>query len=269
MSSSAALSPLPEAAPCALHPERPAVGACARCGGFFCEAEARRHGEHTYCAECGQRPEVSYLEQLRARLWGKRDAWAWAMGLSAPAHLAFGFAMGLDRTWHWAVLGGVNALVVTAWFLGVRLARPALVLLPAAWLVGFVVQGREVLEALPLVLPPMGVALAAVASTRGQLFFRMEVDARKLERLWDARENNPLARRALVCGLLGVVLPVAAPVAMVLGGVALRRVNPEARPPVGRKEYALAGLMLGALGVLGWGVYFGMRLGRGLPLLPG
>ncbi|PTL77113.1 hypothetical protein [Vitiosangium sp. GDMCC 1.1324] len=259
MSSSATL--------CALHPERPAVGTCARCGAFFCEPETIRHGERAYCEACGRRPEVSYLEELRVRLWGKRDTWAWLMMLSAPAHVALCITMGLDGMWNWAVLAGADAVVVTAWFLGVRLARPALLLLPPAWMVGLLLKDREALHVVLLMAPPMALALAAFSSTRSQLFFRLEVDPGRLERLWEAHGNNPLASRALLCGLVGLLVPVAAPVAVLLGWAALRRVNPEAHPPVGKKAQALEAMMLGGLSMLGW-TYLLVRLKLGLPLNP-
>lgn len=267
MSATASPSAARETVPCAHHPERPAVGTCARCGVFCCEAEAIHQGEHTYCEACGRRPEVSYVEELRARLWGKRDTWAWLMLLSAPAHLVFCIGSGLEGMWNWAVLAGANAVVVTAWFLGVRLARPALLLLPPAWGVGLLLKGREALEVVPLMVPPMALALAAFTSTRSQLFFRLEVEPRRLERLWDARANNPLASRALVCGLVGLVLPVVAPAAVLLGWAALRRVDPEAHPPVGKKLQALEAMGLGVLGLLGW-TYVLVRLKLGLPLNP-
>ncbi|MFY0562357.1 hypothetical protein ACN28E_00830 [Archangium lansingense] len=152
MSAPATSTALQETPCCAHHPGQEAVGTCARCGAFYCEAESIRHGEHTYCESCGGRPEVGHLERL--------------------------------------------------------------------------------------------------------------------ERLWDARENNPLARHALVCGLAGLVVPVAAPLAMGLGVAGLRRVNLEATPPIGKRQQALAGLVLGGLGLVGWTGFVLWRLSQGRPLLP-
>ncbi|MCY1083557.1 hypothetical protein [Archangium lansingense] len=267
MSAPATSTALQETPCCAHHPGQEAVGTCARCGAFYCEAESIRHGEHTYCESCGGRPEVGHLERLRQELWGKRDGWAWLMLASAPLHLVFTVGMGMDGLWHWSVLGAANTAVVVAWFLGVPLARPALLLLPPLWLVGFTLKGRD-LGVLALLAPAMGLALWLYASTRVRLFFRQEVDLERLERLWDARENNPLARHALVCGLAGLVVPVAAPLAMGLGVAGLRRVNLEATPPIGKRQQALAGLVLGGLGLVGWTGFVLWRLSQGLPLLP-
>jgi len=119
--------------------------------------------------------------------------------------------------------------------------------------------GRPALPA-----PPGGL----YASTRVRLFFKLEVDRERLEGLWDARENNPLARDALVCGVAGLVLPVAAPVAMVLGLLGLHRVNPEAKPPIGKGNQALAGVVLGGTGLMFWAVVLQWRLSLGLSPLP-
>lgn len=267
MSAPAPTTALLETPACAHHPGRAAVGTCERCGAFHCEAESIRHGEHTYCEACGGRPEVGHLEQLRRELWGKRDGWAWLMLASAPLHLAFTVGMGMDGMWNWTVLGAANTGVVVAWFLGVPVARHALLLLPPLWLGGFLLKGRD-LGVLVLLVPAMGLALWLHASTRVRLFFRQEVDLERLERLWDARENNPLARHALVCGLAGLVLPVAAPLAMLLGWAGLRRVDPEATPPIGKRRQALSGLVLGGLDLVGWTGFLLWRLSRGLPLPP-
>ncbi|HZH17293.1 MAG TPA: DUF4190 domain-containing protein [Archangium sp.] len=98
--------------------------------------------------------------------------------------------------------------------------------------------------------------------------FKLEVDRERLERLWDARENNPLARDALGCGVAGLVLPVAAPVAMVLGLLGLHRVKPEAKPPIGKRNQALAGVVLGGTGLMFWAVVLLWRLSLGLSPLP-
>ncbi len=52
-----------------------------------------------------------------------------------------------------------------------------------------------------------------------------------------------------------------------LGWAALRRVDPEAHPPVGKKPHAIAAMALGGLGLLGW-TYVLVRLKLGLPLHP-
>ena len=87
---------------CPTHPAAEAVGACARCGRFFCAAEERALDGQRYCGECGQRPDVDWLGAHYAPLIGKRSGFAWATGLIAlglgavaaigPLYLAYGRA---------------------------------------------------------------------------------------------------------------------------------------------------------------------------------
>ena len=42
---------------------------------------------HVFCLECAARPDVDYLEAYRLKYWGKRDGWAWAIGLGGLLNL--------------------------------------------------------------------------------------------------------------------------------------------------------------------------------------
>ncbi len=253
-----AASPLeaPEAH-CAAHPDRPAVGACARCGTFFCEPEGVRHGEETWCAACDTRPELRALDGMVQKLWGRRDGWAWVMGASVPLHIAFAAAQAVDGEGRWGmtVVGVANALVTLAYFLGVRWTRVALVVLPLLWGAGLVAMGREWGLVLPFVGLPFTIAVVLFQNLRNKLFFRIQLSREQLEKLWDDVENNPMARRAFLCGVLGLYLPGASLVALGLGMVGLRRVDPLARPPQGKRLHALAAIGLGIVGTMMW-IYF-------------
>ncbi len=242
---------------CATHPDRLAVGACARCGTFFCEPEGARHGEETWCAACDARPELRALEGMVRKLEDRRDAWAWVMGASVPLHLAFAVTQAVDGEGRWgmAAAGGLNALVTLAYFLGVRWTRGALVVLPLLWGAGLVAMGREWGLVLPFVGLPFTIAVVLFQNLRNKLFFRIHLSREQLEKLWDDVENNPMARRALLCGILGLYLPGASLVALWMGGVGLRRVDPLARPPQGKRLHALAAIGLGIVGTMMW-IYF-------------
>ncbi|QRK11127.1 hypothetical protein JQX13_14265 [Archangium violaceum] len=243
---------------CAAHPDVPAGGVCGRCGGFFCDACATWVLGAVYCTACAALPEVNYLETFRRKLWGRRDSWAWVLGFWGLVALGVGIALlGSGNT----VAGGL-ALICSGLGVGCffrqRWARRMLPVLA----VGLGVAGL-VREGTALLIPALllfGLAITLHQDPRHKLFFREPIPDAVLLRLWDRYENNPLARLGLMFGLYGVVLPVLAPVAVGLGVVALRRVNPQARPPIGRGGQALAALGLGLGSLVLWGGFFWPRL---------
>jgi hypothetical protein len=243
--------PLGPLAPrCATHEEQAASGTCARCGTFFCAACTRIIFDKAYCATCAERPDINYLERFRLELWGRRDAWAWTIGVSGLGLGVLAAVMLRDQEYPLALAFGACAGVSGAFFLGLPWARRALIGVP---LLFALVCGQLGLYPIAAALAVLFLlALAVHGNTRSQLFFRRQVPAHKLQALWHLRENNPLARHALSYALSGLLLPVMAPVAIVLGALALRRVNPDAVPPIGRKGQAIAALVLGILTVLGW-----------------
>ncbi|ADO67839.1 B-box zinc finger protein [Stigmatella aurantiaca] len=249
----------PWAARCATHPEEAATGTCARCGTFLCGLCTRTVLGRVYCGPCAERPEVNFLERFRLGLWGRRDAWAWAAGI-ACALLVPLTAFLLVRG-EFAVGAGcaLSAGVGGAFFLGLPWARHALLAAPVVLALGSALRGWG--------YAAVGFgclfvsALSIVSSTRNQLFFQREVSEKQLLRLWHVRENNPLARTALSVALGGVFLPVMAPLAILLGGWALSRVNPTSYPPVGRKGQALAAIGVGVTALALWGLLLWPRLG--------
>lgn len=243
--------PLGPLAPrCATHPEQAATGTCARCGTFFCAACTRLIFDKAYCTACAERPDINYLERFRLKFWGRRDSWAWTLGSCGLGLAVLAVVMLGNREYPSALAFGASAAVCLAFFLGVPWARPALIGVP---LLSALVCGQLGLYpvAAPLALLFL-TALAVYGNTRSQLFFRCQVPVYKLQALWHLRENNPLARNALSFGVGGLLLPLMAPVAIVLGVLALRRVNPHSVPPIGRKGQAIAAIVLGVLTVLVW-----------------
>jgi hypothetical protein len=202
-----------------------------------------------HCAPCAERPEVNYLEVLRQRFWGRRDEWAWGVGAGSLLLLALALAVLPGRHWLLALCLAAWAALGFAFFLGLPWARPGLLAAPGVLaVIGVPLAGLWVLG--PLFVA-FSWALSIYQDPRNQLFFRRELPADKLQRLWHRHVNNPLARHALSLGVLSFMMPLAAPVAMTCGIVALQRVNPSATPPIGRRGQALLaiGLAVGA-GVL-------------------
>jgi hypothetical protein len=245
---------------CFAHPEEPALGACARCGTFFCAQDRRTVGNKDYCASCATRPEVDYLEAFRLKYWGKRDGWAWLVAFGAVINLLFGLQLLSSGSENllFAIISLASAAVGACFWAGLPLARLALCFVPiVSMLVGMVTQG---VQAFVSGLMPIIITLVIYNDTRNKLFFREEVSAEALQKVWDLYSNNRVARAGFVLSIFGILLPVFAPIALVCSIIGLRRVDPAAHPPIGRKRQAIAGIVLGSMGIL-WGlVLLGMMV---------
>lgn len=252
----------PLSARCATHPEEEASGTCARCGTFFCAGCVRSIAGKAWCATCAARPEINYLEQFRLKLWGRRDGSTWmVLGVG----LAFGVAA-FTGTWTRAPALVVLTFLAGAgtgvcFFMGLRWAREALVGVPLGFALVCSLQELQGFAVFLTVIAFSG--LIVYADTRNQLFFRRPVSRKRLERLWHLRENNPIARRALSLGLGAFLLPMLSPLAILCGILGLRRVDPEAIPPIGRKAEAVGGIVLGLVSMVMWGMLLWPRV-RGM-----
>ena len=264
--------PASSLARCAIHPELIAAGTCSRCGGFACAdcltAVSGLEGR-MFCAACAARPEVNYLEAFRLEYWGRRDVWAWTVGLVTVGVCALVALLLLGgprspREGLAALLLLASVPVGVAFFLGRPWARTALMLTP--WGLALIAGAlAPEVRIVPLLIGTSPFALIAIRihrDVRNQLFFRRPVTPGQLKALWNVRRNNPFARQALSFGLSGVLVPVFAPLAVLFGAVALRRVDPQAHPPIGRGGQALAGLVLGVASLLLWGFVLLPFLGR-------
>lgn len=89
-----------------------------------------------------------------------------------------------------------------------------------------------------------------INTTLNKLFFRMDVSRAELRKAWDLHANNPLARTAFILALFSLFLWPLGVVVLPMAVVALRRVNPTAMPPQGRKGYAIAAIVFSTLGIL-------------------
>lgn len=243
------------AARCPKHPDQEALGICARCGSFFCGLDRSRVGDKEYCEACAKLPEVDYLEAFRLRYWGKRDGWAWIVGVSGLLYAVSGLpllATGALELRASALLFGLACLAVGAlgvcFWLGLARARLGLLAMP------LIVTATNALlvgpAAAPIALLTLLPAVAVYFDPRNRLFFKVPVERAKLQKLWHLYENNVLARIGLQVSLVSLLLLPLAPVGLVLSAVAWRRVDPKAVPPVGRRGQAIAGTVIGALGTL-------------------
>lgn len=236
---------------------------CERCGVFLANvAEMRLVDAKPYCATCAVRPDVDYLEAFRQKYWGRRDLWTWlvAIGLPGPViNLVDSLASG---TWV-GIPGQLTSLVMgIAFVMGRRWARWGMLVSVGLNLMGPTVfqamshpdsgspryQPIEWLVALSLV--SMLIWIAIIQSTLNKLFFKIEVSRGELKKAWNLIANNSLARAGFLLGLLSLVAWPLGVVSLPLSLVGLSRVDPNARPPIGRKRQAIIGTVCSVVALL-------------------
>jgi len=246
---------------CAKHPDTPASGICARCGSFICSADTRLVDLVAYCPTCATRPDVDWLEAYRQSKLGRRSSTEWGLLLLMPLQLVY--LIGCVLTFieanrqHGVLIGLIVLLLASAangvlWFAGVRAARKLHLALGAGWLVALLGSlGPEM--GLMVLLPAVLVALfagAPLTSVPSKLFFQLPVERPALLKSYHSIENNALARYGVTFGVVGLVLPVFPFAALACGAIAWRRVDPNGRPPVGKRGQAIFAVVLGALGLV-------------------
>ncbi|MCC6337793.1 MAG: DUF4190 domain-containing protein [Myxococcales bacterium] len=253
--------PVPSGALCPRHPTAPAIAACRRCGTFVCGSDQVLLEGAVFCGDCAARPDVDYLEAFRQKYWGKRDSWAWFFGIGAVANVAAGLgvlgAATVPRLEKGGLLIGAALLAwsvaAAAFWWGARWARPAMVAVVLLYAVAqTVLVGPTGLAA---VVFPLALVASTLSNVRAKLFFKLDVPREQLKKAWAVLHDNVAARNALTLGVAGLGMGVFAPFAVLLGIIGLRRVDPTAYPPIGRKGQAIAGIVLGALGTLAWGTF--------------
>lgn len=260
---SLAQEPAAGEARCQSHPDQAVLGTCARCGTFFCALDRENVNGKDYCATCATRPEVDYLEAFRLKYWGKRDAWTWLVGFGAILNLATGAGVLMQEELGDAgLLIGLISLasgaVGVCFWMGMPFARLALCFVP---IVSMVVSGFTAgAAAAGRGIWPVLITLAIYQNTRNKLFFKEEVPREALEKAWHLYANNTVARAGFMLSLIGLLVAPLAAVALLCSIIGLRRVDPTASPPIGRKGQAIAGIVLGTVSILGWTAFWVAKL---------
>ncbi|KFA94478.1 DUF4190 domain-containing protein [Archangium violaceum] len=264
---SPAQPPAASEARCPAHPQKPVLGACARCGTFFCEYDRETVNGKDYCDTCAEHPDVDYLEAFRLKYWGKRDAWTWLVGFGAVFNFFAGAIILANElvnkdTGNTGLLLGLIALVGSGvgvcFWMGMPFARLALCFVPIASLFvsGFVAGA----EAVGRGIWPVIITFVMYNNTRNKLFFKEEVSREALQKAWHLYSNNTVARAGFMLSFLSLLIGVLAPISLLCSIIGLRRVNPTATPPVGRKGQAIAGIVISSVSLVGWGTFFGATL---------
>jgi hypothetical protein len=96
---------------------------------------------------------------------------------------------------------------------------------------------------------PALVLAAILQDTRNRLFFKVDVPREKLKKAWDLYCNNTIARVGFLLGIFSMLLCPLAVFGLPCSIVGLRRVNPQAHPPIGRKGQAIAGIVFNSVGL--------------------
>jgi len=238
-----------DTAACPTHPNEPVTGTCARCGAFFCALDSRIVDGKVYCHGCAARPDVDWLEGFKQKYWGRRDGWAWLFGISVPFQVLAAIGLALEaESRPLAPFTLLSAIAGALWWLKVRAAR-WLVLLPLLGSGAYLSITVHPAMIAAMFLPVL-ITLVVVTATRTKLFFEIEVGREEVRKLWDLYANNQVARHALAMGIAGLLIWPFAPLALLCGVVGFLRVDPEARPPIGRKGSAIAGVVLGCAGMI-------------------
>jgi hypothetical protein len=96
--------------------------------------------------------------------------------------------------------------------------------------------------------------LLAYRSARNKLAFKIEVPDAELAKYYDTYLANPAARRALAYGVASLIMPLLIPFALAFGVRGLKRAQPDAWPPAGKRSAAIRGLVFTGLSVVIWSV---------------
>lgn len=246
---------------CPVHAEEAVLGTCERCGDFVCRLDSEIVDKKRFCKNCSTKSDVDWLEAYRRELLGTRDGYAFLYGVLGPiGNLAqLGFVA-------WAAAQGAPGMIVPgltiavflangiAYFLGRPVARWGVIVLPLAG-AGFVLAApgglrpQELGSLVGMNLVAFLFGIAAFASPRNKLYFRLDVTEAQLRKLYSIYKDNRLADFGFLLSL-GAVLPGVGIVSLALSWIALRRVDPDARPPVGKKGRAISGIVLSIVGIL-------------------
>jgi hypothetical protein len=232
------------------------VGTCARCGRFYCAAERIELDALSYCGDCGVRPDVDWLGHHYRALEGKRSGLAWTLLLIGLGLVAVGLMVMLtpDAKWE-AVLIGLGFAIYGAACVATFLGRPKLrgVLFPAGLVAGvlFLAGFRHVAATFSLI-PLLLLAGATWTDVRTRLFYRVPVPRPVLYAHYQREGSNPLAVQASRLALLSLFIPGVCFISLVMGVMALTRIDSKAVPPVGNLSAALGAVIFSLLTSFMW-----------------
>lgn len=243
-------------APCPRHPEAEAVGACDRCGRFFCAPERIGLEGKSYCGECGVRDDVDWLGKHYRRYEGKRSGGAWIMLPLGVVASAFGVAVLVaphERAHELAAGVGflVFGLSCVALFTGRPGTRPALFLGAVAATLGLAIA----VDPVPAFMAGLILFIIAASSwtdVATRLFYRVPVPRAELLKHFMREGNNPLAVLSSRLAFLGLFIPGVALVSLALAVLALTKVDAKQVPPVAGARIAMGAIVFSLFTLFIW-----------------
>lgn len=240
---------------CPTHPGAESVGTCARCGRFYCAPELVELAGQRYCGDCGVREDVDWLGHHYRRLEGTRSGLVWVLFLMGLVVGVGDLAAVLTTDeWKERIVGAgvlVFAVACVAMITGKVQTRIALVAASLIAALLFAVGSRNPLAALAAV-PLLGLAGAAWTDVRTRLFQRVPVPRETLRKHYKREGSNPLAITASRLAFLSLLIPGLGLLSLVLGVMALTRIDSKAVPPVGNLSAALAAILFSVFTTAFW-----------------
>lgn len=253
---------------CVNHEDRQATKNCERCGDFICDDCERSVLKKQVCVSCTEINGVRFLDAYKDSVWGKRDGFVWLFGafgslINFSQIFIFGAAWltmpsGKEAPIY-ATLTAISTIVFVinvSYFLLKPWSRAALFVGPLLWTVAETVMMDGDLNSYNLgrstgsmILPLLFIA-GAFSSARNKLAFKIDITERQLEKLYKTYVDNQTARYSLLLGVLSLLIPPLAILSLIMAIVGLRRVDPNAWPPIGGRGNAIAGLVFSCLSLL-------------------
>lgn len=244
-------------APCPTHPDAEAVGACDRCGRFFCLPERVALDGKRYCGECGARDDVDWLGKHYRKFEGKRSGLAWFLVLVGVLLGALGLVLavspgagGKERSAGLALsLFAASCFASASGREGLRLAVLVGALLLA---LAFALISDRPFAGLVLGVPGLALGIATWSDLRTRLFYRVPVPREQLLKHFLRLGNNPLAVLSSRLAFLGLFVPGLGLVSLVLAVLALTKVSAKKVPPVAGVRIALGALVFSLFTLFIW-----------------
>ena len=206
------------------------------------------------------REDVDWLGQHYRKLEGKRSGLAWFLFVTGLAVAGGGLVLMIDPDVEWPqrvfgaglVVSGVASMSTIS---GRPATRKVMLLSSIVSTVLFTIATQQAWGAL-FGIPLLGLTATTWTDVRTRLFMRVPVPRQTLRKHYQREGSNPLAITASRLALLSLIIPGLSLVSLVLGVMALARIDSKAVPPVGNLSAALGAIVFSLFTSAIWGLNF-------------